>query len=170
MLRVGVIILTFWAGVRLLLALGILAMLLVFNKNAPVLVVLYGDIQGSGVDPRALATINALAILCNAAIAGMCLLSLTVIWCALVRRAAWAVWSLAACVFFLQGASFFSDALLHHPDLNHLPLKAGTRVRLPYALPPMIVERPGERLDVRLVARIRGSIHRADALDSAVHF
>ncbi len=117
MLRVGAIILTFWAGVRLLLALGILAMLLVFSKNAPVLVVLYGDIQGSGVDPRALATINALAVLCNAAIAAMCLLSLTVIWCALMRRVAWAVWSLAACVFFLQGASFFSDALLHDPDL-----------------------------------------------------
>jgi hypothetical protein len=117
MLRVGVIILTFWAGVRLLLALGILAMLLMFGKNAPVLVVLYGDIQGSGVDSRALATINALAVLCNAAIAAMCLLSLTVIWCALMRRAAWAVWSLAACVFFLQGASFFSDALLYHPDL-----------------------------------------------------
>jgi len=92
-------------------------MLLVFSKNAPVLVVLYGDIQGSGVDPRALATINALAVLCNAAIAAMCLLSLTVIWCALMRRVAWAVWSLAACVFFLQGASFFSDALLHDPDL-----------------------------------------------------
>jgi len=117
MLRASAVILTFWAGVRLVLALGILAMLLVFGKNAPVLLVLYGDIQGRGVDARALATINALAVLCNASIAAMCLLSLTVIWCALVRRAAWAVWSLAACVFFLQGASFVSDALLHHPDL-----------------------------------------------------
>jgi hypothetical protein len=116
MLRAGAVILTFWAGVRLVLAVGILAMLLVFGKNALVLVP-YGDIQGRGVDARALATINALAVLCNAAIAGMCLLSLTVIWFALVRRAAWAVWSLAACVFFLQGASFFSDALLHNPDL-----------------------------------------------------
>jgi hypothetical protein len=42
-------------------------MLLVFGKNAPVLLVLYGDIQGRGVDARALATINALAVLCNAA-------------------------------------------------------------------------------------------------------
>jgi hypothetical protein len=117
MLRAGAVILTFWAGVRLVLAVGILAMLLVFGKNALVLLVPYGDIQGRGVDARALATINALAVLCNAAIAGMCLLSLTVIWFALVRRAAWAVWSLAACVFFLQGASFFSDALLHNPDL-----------------------------------------------------
>jgi hypothetical protein len=86
MLRVGAVILTFWAGARLLLALGILAMLLVFGKNAPVLLVLYGDISGKGVDARALATINALAVLCNAAIAAMSALSLTIIWCALVRE------------------------------------------------------------------------------------
>jgi len=49
MLRASAVILTFWAGVRLVLALGILAMLLVFSKNALVLLVLYGDIQGSGV-------------------------------------------------------------------------------------------------------------------------
>jgi hypothetical protein len=34
-----------------------------------------------------------------------------------VRRAAWAVWSLAACVFFLQGASFAGDSLLQHSDV-----------------------------------------------------
>lgn len=116
MLRTSAIILTFWASVRLLLALGILTMLLVFGKNAPVLLVLFGNIQGTGVDARALATINALAVLCNAAIAAMAVLSLTVVWCALVRRAAWSVWSLATCVFLLQGASFASDALLHHRD------------------------------------------------------
>jgi len=44
MLRASAVILTFWAGVRLVLALGILAMLLVFSKNALVLLVLYGDI------------------------------------------------------------------------------------------------------------------------------
>jgi hypothetical protein len=50
-------------------------MLLLSGKNAPVLLVLFGDIQGRGVDARALATINALAVLCNAAIAAMALLS-----------------------------------------------------------------------------------------------
>ena len=117
MLRAGAILLTFWACVRLVLAFGILVMLLVFGKNAPVLLVLYGNIQGTGLDGRALATINALAVLCNAAIAAMAVLSLAVIWCALVRRAVWAVWSIGVCVVFLQGASFFSDALLQHPDL-----------------------------------------------------
>jgi hypothetical protein len=68
MLRAGTAILTFWAGIRLIIALGILALLLVFHKNAPILVVLYGDIQGRGVDARALAAINALSVLCNAAI------------------------------------------------------------------------------------------------------
>jgi hypothetical protein len=117
MLRTGAVILTFWAAVRLALAVGILAMMLVFGKNAPVLLVLYNDIQGKDVEGRALATINALAVLCNASIAAMRLLSLTVIWCALMRRAAWAVWSLAVCVFFLQGASFVGDSLLQHPDV-----------------------------------------------------
>jgi hypothetical protein len=45
MVRASAVILTFWAGVRLVLAVGILAMMLVFGKNAPVLLVLYGDIQ-----------------------------------------------------------------------------------------------------------------------------
>jgi hypothetical protein len=92
-------------------------MLLIFGKNAPVLLVLYGDISGKGLDARALATINALAVLCNAALAAMSVLSLTIIWCALVRRAVWALWSLAASVLFLQAASFASDSLLHQPDV-----------------------------------------------------
>jgi energy-converting hydrogenase Eha subunit E len=92
-------------------------MVLGFGKNAPVLMVLYGNIQGVGVDARALATINALAVLCNAAIAAMSLLSLMVIWRALVRRAIWAVWALAACVLLLQGASFVCDWMLHDPDV-----------------------------------------------------
>jgi hypothetical protein len=42
MLRAGAMILTVWAAVRLVLAVGILAMLLVFGKNAPVLVLQNG--------------------------------------------------------------------------------------------------------------------------------
>jgi hypothetical protein len=42
MLRAGAVILTVWAAVRLVLAVGILAMLLVFGKNTPVLVLQNG--------------------------------------------------------------------------------------------------------------------------------
>jgi len=117
MLRAGAVLLTFWAGVHLVLALGILAMMLVLGRNSPALLVLFGDTQGAGVDARALATINALAVLCNAWRAAMCVASLTVIWGALVRRAAWAFWTLAACACLLQAAGFASDSLLGRREL-----------------------------------------------------
>ena len=66
MLRAGAILLTVWTGLKLAISLGILFMLLVLGKNSPALLVLYGDAQGKGLEPRALATINGLAVVANA--------------------------------------------------------------------------------------------------------
>ena len=90
MLRAGAILLTLWTGFKLLVALGILFMLLVLGKNSPALLLLYGDSQGKSLDPRALATINSLAVVANAAIAALSILSIVVIWSALMKRALWA--------------------------------------------------------------------------------
>ncbi len=117
MLRTGAILLSLWAGFNLLLALGILFMLLVLGKNAPALVILYGDLQPKDLDPRALATINALAVMFNAAAASICALSLSLIWFAVVRKTVWAFWSLAGCLAFLQAAGFTSDTFLGNKDV-----------------------------------------------------
>src|ERR1700694_5309702 len=117
MLRAGAILLTLWTAFNLALALGVLFMLLVLGRNSPALLILYGSIQGQGLDPRALATINALAVVCNAAIAATCTLSLAVIWIALVRRTVWAFWSTAGCLLFLQVARWASDSLFYHQGL-----------------------------------------------------
>ncbi len=117
MLRVGAILLTVWAGFNLLLALCILFAVLVLGKNAPALMILYGDTQATGMDPRALATINALAVIFNACAAAICALSLAVIWFALAHRAQWAFWSLAGSLGFLQAAGFASDSFFHGKDL-----------------------------------------------------
>ena len=117
MLRAGAILLSLWAGFNLALALGILFMLLVLGKNAPALLILYGDIQATGMDPRALATLNALAVMFNACAAAIGALSLSVIWVALIRKAVWAFWSLAVCLSFLQAAGFASDMFLGNKDL-----------------------------------------------------
>jgi hypothetical protein len=127
MLRAGAIILTLWAGVHLVIAVGILFMMTALGRNAPILWVLYGSVAGSGVESHALETINALAVLCNAGIAAMSLLALAVIWFALMGRAIWALWSLAACVLLLQGAAAASDAILRHPD----PLGNGLVAAIP---------------------------------------
>ena len=118
MLRAGAILLSLWTGFNLTLALAILFMLLVLGQNAPCLLILYGDTRATGMDPRALATINALAVLLNACAAAICALSLSVIWRALVRRAVWAFWSLTGSLSFLQAAGFASDWFLGNKDLS----------------------------------------------------
>ena len=117
MLRAGAILLSIWTGLNLVLALGIFFMLLVLGKNAPALLILYGDLQATDMDPRALATINGLAVVFNACAAAICRLSLSVIWAALRRAAPWAFWSLVICLGFLQAAGFASDSFFHHKNL-----------------------------------------------------
>ena len=68
-------------------------------------------------DPRALSTINALAIMFNACAASICALSLAMIWFAIVRKAVWAFWCLAGCLGFLQAAGFASDTFLGNKDV-----------------------------------------------------
>ena len=116
MLRAGAILLSLWTGFNLVLALGILFMLLVLGKNAPALLILYGDLQPKDMDPRALSTVNALAVIFNACAASICALSLSMIWFAVVRKAVWAFWSLAGCLAFLQAAGFASDTFLGNKD------------------------------------------------------
>ena len=117
MLRTGAIFLTLWTGFNLLLALRILFEVTALGRNAPALTILYGDTKAIGMDPRALATINAFAVIFNACAAALCGLSLVVIWRALIRGATWAFWSLSVCLVFLQAAGFASDSFFQHKDL-----------------------------------------------------
>ena len=116
MLRAGAILLTLWTGFKLLVALGILFMLLVLRKNSPALLLLYGDIQGKSLDPRALTTINSLAVVANASIAALSILSIVVIWSALMKRAVWAFWSLGVALLFLDVVRWVGASVSYHQD------------------------------------------------------
>ena len=117
MIRTGAIILSFWVGINLLLGLGILFLLLILHKNAPALMILYGDTRANGMDARALATINAFAVVFNACVAGLCSLSLAVIWIPLIQKKMWAFWAVSGSLLFLQAAGFASDSFFEHKDL-----------------------------------------------------
>jgi hypothetical protein len=117
MLRAGAILLTVWTGLKLAISLGILFMLLALGKNSPALLILYGDAQGKGLDPRALATINGLAVVANASIAALSIMSLIVIWAALVRRAVWAFWSLATALLFLEVVRWLGESSFYQENL-----------------------------------------------------
>ena len=114
MLRAGAILLTVWIGLKLAISVGVLFMLLVLGKNSPALVILYGDAQGKGLDPRALATINGLAVVANASVAALSILSLVVIWVALVRGAVWAFWSLAGTLLLLDVVRWIGESFFYH--------------------------------------------------------
>jgi hypothetical protein len=68
-------------------------------------------------EPRALATINALAVIFNACAAALCALSLVVIWIALLHKARWAFCSVAGSLGLVQAAGFASDSFLADRDL-----------------------------------------------------
>jgi hypothetical protein len=116
--RVGPIVLTVWAAFNLALAVIILIAICFFQQNAPALSILFDDAAMLQLDSRALATINALALIFNACAAAFYLLSLVVIWKGLVKKSRWAFWGLLSSMSLLQVAGFVSDAFLNSKNLS----------------------------------------------------
>jgi len=112
MLRAGAIALSVWSGVNLLLAGAILVSMTVFGTNAPGLRVLFDEAAVRGLDPRALATVNALAVLFNACALAFCILMLYVTWSGLAVGTRSAFWAVAVAAGSLQVSGFRSDAFL----------------------------------------------------------
>ena len=118
MSRVGPIVLTVWAAFNLALAVTILVAICFFQQNAPALSILFDDAAVQQLDSRALATINALALILNACAATFYMLSLVVIWKGLVKKSRWAFWGLLSSMSLLQVAGFVSDAFLNSKNLS----------------------------------------------------
>jgi hypothetical protein len=113
----GVVLLSLWSGLNLLLAVGIVLAMLAFGRHAPALSLTLSSAEVRAADPRLLGTVDALAILGNACIAGFCALVLVIVWQALVKGARWAWPALAVSMIGVQACGFFSDARLGHHDL-----------------------------------------------------
>ena len=117
MLRAGGIVLSIWSGVNLLLAGAILISMTVFGRNAPGLRILFDEAGVRGLDSRALATVNAIALLFNACAVAFCLLMLYVTWSGVAAGRKAAYWALAIASGSLQVFGFISDAYLGGRDL-----------------------------------------------------
>ncbi len=104
--------LSIWSGVNLLLAGAILIAMTMFGKNAPGLRILFDDAGVRGLDPRAQATVNAVAVLFNACAVALCLLMLSVTWSGVAAGLKGAYWALVAASGSLQVFGFIDDAYL----------------------------------------------------------
>ena len=112
MLKVGAVILSVWSGFNLLLAFGILVAMLAFGQNAPAVSILFSASEVQHIDIRALATVNALAVLFNACAVAYCGLLLVIVWSGLMARVRWVFWAVACVAASVQVAGFASDSYL----------------------------------------------------------
>ena len=117
MLKAGAIVLSIWSGVNLLLAGAIVVSMTMLGRNAPGLRILFDEAAVRGLDPRALATVNAIAVLFNACALAFCLLMLYVTWSGVAVGTKSALWALVVTAGPLQVCGFRSDAYLGGRDL-----------------------------------------------------
>jgi hypothetical protein len=109
--------LSLWAGVNLALALAILVRLLALHGHAPALDILFDRADLAQLDPRALATIDGLAVFANGIAAAFCALVLALVWLPLRRGERWALVAVAAATGFVQLIGFACDAFFGHKNL-----------------------------------------------------
>jgi len=120
MLMAGCIAISIWAGINLVLGVGIFFGIAFFGMNAPAFTMLFqpGEVQSlATLDPRAVATVNGVAILANAVIAGYCGLVLAATWLGIAKQVRWTWTTVAATTLFVQLAGFASDRLFENKNL-----------------------------------------------------
>jgi hypothetical protein len=116
-MRLGAIFLSLWAGINLLLAIGILVSMTVLGKHPPSLAIFLSEAEIALLPARALALVDTLGMLLNACVASFCLTLLVLIWKAVVVRIRWAYRTVLTSTLFLQAFGFACDAYLGHRNL-----------------------------------------------------
>ncbi len=117
MLRAGVIALTLWGGVNLLLGLFILVNLLFVTPHPLISRVVFTETELAQLTPKTIATIRSLAILLNSSAVAVALLVIVVAWIGLAHAQHWAWWSLLGILVFLQAMQFVGDAVIGNRTL-----------------------------------------------------
>ena len=117
MLKIGAVFLTVSAGFNLLLATAILIAIIVLGKNPPILYVSLGQVEAAQLPEQVLATFKSLAIYFNSAIVTSCLLSIFVIWAALVQGHRWAFCALFITMGIGQILAFVADSFIGNKTL-----------------------------------------------------
>ena len=110
MLKKGSIVLSIWSGINFLLAAMILASLVIFNANSPLLVMVFEKSEIASLDARVIASLNALTILYNS-----CSVVLSVLVWLLIRKSLidghkWPFWVLLFVIGFVEVMAFIASA------------------------------------------------------------
>jgi hypothetical protein len=118
MLKIGAVVLTIEAVFNFLLATGILAAIIFFGKNPPILNVSLEQAEIVRLDKQVLTTFKSLAVYFNSAVILFCLLSIFVIWMGLVQGQRWAFWALLITMGIGQILGFIADSFIGNKTLG----------------------------------------------------
>jgi hypothetical protein len=110
MLKRGSTILTIWSGIYFLLAALILTMVVIFNADSPLIVMVFEDSEIASLDARVVASFNALTILYNSCAMVLSVLVWLLIRKSLVAGQKWAFWVLVFGIGFLEVMAFIASA------------------------------------------------------------
>lgn len=117
MLKVGAVVLTVAAVFNLLLAAGILAAIIFFGKNPPILYVSLEQVEIARLDKQVLTTFKSLAVYFNSAVITSSLLSIFVIWMGLAQGQRWAFGVLLITMGTAQILGFVADSFVGNKTL-----------------------------------------------------
>ncbi len=110
MLKKGSTILSIWSGINFLLAAMILASLVIFNANSPLLVMVFEKPEIASLDARVIASLNALTILYNSCSVVLSVLVWLFIRKSLIAGQKWAFWALLFVIGFVEVMAFIASA------------------------------------------------------------
>jgi hypothetical protein len=118
MLKIGAVILTLAAAFNFLSATGILAAIIFFGKNPPILYVSLEQTEIGRLDKQVLTTFKSLEVYLNSAVVASCLLSIFVIWMGLVQGQRWAFWAILITMGIGQVLGFIADSFIGNKTLG----------------------------------------------------
>lgn len=109
--------LTFWIGFTLLTAVFILISMVFLQKNAPGIYLILDTELVSTLNQRVLNTMNGIAILLNASVVSVCLMSFYLMFDSITKRSMRSFWILTGSLLFLQVFGFISDTYFFNLNL-----------------------------------------------------
>lgn len=115
-LKAGMILLSIWSGLNLLVALVVTATVLA-GRSPLALSLVFTNAEIAHLDKKAVAVINAQAAIANPSLLALCVLVLAIVWTSLAARSRWAFWALTGSLLPLQAFGFVSDSFLGHREL-----------------------------------------------------
>ncbi len=110
MLKRGSTVLSIWSGITFFLAFFILASVVIFNANSPILVMVFEKSEIASLDARVIEALNALTILYNSCSLILAVLVWLIIRKNLIAGQKWAFWVLLFVIGFVEVMAFIASA------------------------------------------------------------